>query len=97
MCVTIGEDIFLFSYGEYVPACSAVDYKPLIERAEGLAKSDYPLLKEDEVVNPASFGVNGSALRNPTLPSSISTFGPSEGSARLVSLGEAVTRVGYGE
>jgi hypothetical protein len=40
-------DIFLFSYGEYVPACSEVDYKPLVERAERLAKSHYPFLRED--------------------------------------------------
>src|SRR5262249_5359989 len=40
-------DIFVMSYGEYVPTCAEVDYKPLIERAESYARSHYPFLKED--------------------------------------------------
>src|SRR6185369_6373367 len=31
-------DIFLFSYGEYVPACDGLDYTPMIERAENTAQ-----------------------------------------------------------
>jgi hypothetical protein len=44
------EDIFLVSYGEYVPACSTVDYKPLVERAERMARSYYSLFKDSPTV-----------------------------------------------
>ena len=87
------EDIFLVSYGEYVPACSTVDYKPLVERAERLARSYYFFSKTRQRLS----GVNGSAPRRRTSPSRISTFGPSEGSARFVCLGEAVTHVRHAE
>jgi hypothetical protein len=30
-------DVFTVSYGEYVPSCNGVDYRPLIERAEELS------------------------------------------------------------
>jgi len=33
-----GANIFLISYGEYVPTCEALDYKPFVERAENLAR-----------------------------------------------------------
>jgi len=33
-----GTNVFTLSYGEYVPSCSEVDYKPFIERAQELAQ-----------------------------------------------------------
>jgi hypothetical protein len=31
-------NVFTVSYGEYVPSCNEIDYKPLLERAEELAR-----------------------------------------------------------
>jgi hypothetical protein len=40
-------NIYLVSYGEYVETCSRVDYRPLIERAENLAKFHRAFLTGD--------------------------------------------------
>ena len=44
------DDIFLVSYGEYVASCSTVDYKPIVERAERIARSNYFLFKDSPTV-----------------------------------------------
>lgn len=37
-------DMVMFSYGEYVPSCEGLDYGPVVERAERLAKFHHGLL-----------------------------------------------------
>jgi hypothetical protein len=45
-------NIFTVSYGEYVPTCSGVDYKPFVQRAEDLAKFHFSMLKQTPLPTP---------------------------------------------
>jgi hypothetical protein len=66
-------DIFLFSYGEYVPDHRGMHFDPFIERAEKLAKAHHDRLRGPRfrpVANrTARMDVGDQSGRRPRLPS----------------------------